>query len=116
MLVLLALAQCQLEKLLAADGGTAAEYGFSVAIDGDTALVGAFSADGAAPAAGAVYVLKRDGAAWVATDKLTASDGASGAAFGVSVDLDGDVAIIGASLHPLAGPEAGAAYVFQRSG
>jgi hypothetical protein len=116
MLLLLALAQCQLERLLAADGGAGAEHGFSVAVDGDTALVGAFGADGAAPGAGAVYVLQRSGAVWVATDKLTASDGAGGSAFGVSVDLDGERAIVGASLHPAAGPEAGAAYVFERSG
>lgn len=108
--------QCQLAKLLAADGATGAEFGFAVAVEGDTALAGAFAADGAAPAAGAVYVLQRAGASWVATQKLGASDGASGAAFGVSVDLDGDLAVVGASLHASVGPEAGAAYVFERSG
>ena len=108
--------QCQLAKLLAADGSTGAEFGFSVAVEGDTALVGAFSADGAVPAEGAVYVLQRAGASWVATQKLGASDGASGAAFGVSVDLNGDLAVVGASLYASVGPEAGAAYVFEKSG
>ncbi|MPZ16418.1 MAG: hypothetical protein GEV06_00675 [Luteitalea sp.] len=88
-------------KLLASDATQGDEFGFSVALDGDTALMGA-------PGADAAYVFTGSGAVWTEQAKLGPS-GAPNAVFGVSVDLKGDTALVGAS-----GQEA--AYLFTRSG
>ncbi|HKC87766.1 MAG TPA: hypothetical protein VKG02_17405, partial [Blastocatellia bacterium] len=83
-------------------------FGFSVAIDGDTVVVGA---DGAA------FVFERSGTTWPEQSKLTASDGAAGGSFGSSVAIDGDTVVIGAlsaTIDSKIGQ--GAAYVFARIG
>lgn len=84
--------------------------GVSVAIDAETALVGAFWDDDKGSNAGAAYVFVRDGSVWSEQQKLTA---ATSAALGLSVALDGDSAIVGS---PGESSQAGAAYVFVRSG
>lgn len=88
----------------------------SVAISGDTALVGAFHDDhDLGENAGAAYVFTRDAEGWVPDQMLTAaSDGQAGDEFGVSVAVDGDLAVVGAPGHDYQGdvPDAGAAYVF----
>lgn len=50
------------------------------------------------------------------TQKLTALDAASHAAFGTSMDVDGDYAVIGAPFDDNAGDDAGAAYIFHGVG
>lgn len=84
-------------------------FGVSVAISGDTALVGAMRDQGANGVQGSAYVLQRDGGSWTLQTKLTASDAPVDAYFGSSVALSGDTALIGASGGP------GAAYVYVRS-
>jgi hypothetical protein len=86
--------------------------GLSVAIDGDTGLIGARSADWA----GQVIVVQRsDGEAWDPTLTLTAEQYASeNALFGSSVALSGDWAVIGASADKKEAP--GTAYFFHRVG
>jgi hypothetical protein len=81
------------------------EFGSSVAISGDTALVGARRHN---DDHGAAYVFVRSGATWTQQAKLTASLGASGDGFGAAVALSGDTAVIGAG-------GANASYVFTRS-
>jgi hypothetical protein len=105
-------------KLEAADGTAFASLGISVALDGDTLLVGARDGDAVrAPRAGAAYVFTRSAGAWSAQAKLEASDGSDGDAFGVAVGLDGDTALVGANADTTArGISAGSAYVFVRSG
>ena len=106
----------QRAKLTAADGASGDNFGFSVALDGDTAIIGAYGyEDGAGSATGAAYVFTGSGSTWTQQAKLTADDGAEGDTFGLSVALDGDTAVIGAMAreNPLA---TGAAYVFTRSG
>jgi hypothetical protein len=86
-------------------------FGFSVAIDGDTAFVGANSNQGA------VYVFTRSGGSWTELQKLTAPDAAAGDLFGVSLALDAGTVVIGASGKTERGDAgAGAAYVFTLSG
>jgi FG-GAP repeat protein len=103
-------------KLIASDGG--GEFGISVALNGTTAVIGAdtgFINPG--DNAGAAYVFVRSGNTWSEQAKLTASDGASGDAFGYAVGLNGDTAAVGAlEASPPAGSEAGSAYVFGRVG
>ena len=67
--------------------------------------------------AGSAYVFVRSGTTWSQQAKLTASDGADYDAFGFSVSVDGDTVAVGAVTgHSTASVNAGAAYVFVRSG
>ena len=93
-------------------------FGFSVALSGETALIGALFDDTVRGAnAGSAYVFVRSGTTWTKQAHLHASDGAEGDQFGGSVSLTGDTAIVGASLDDTAGGvDAGSAYVFVRSG
>jgi len=76
----------QQAKLIANDGVTGDQFGWSVSINGDTAVIGAYQA---ASAKGAAYVFTRSGTTWTQQAKLIASDGASGESFGVSVSVTG---------------------------
>ncbi|MEO7330371.1 MAG: FG-GAP repeat protein, partial [Minicystis sp.] len=108
-----ALSAIQQAKLLAADGQASDSFGTGVALDGDTAIVGAYQKSGAA---GAAYVFVRSGAAWSQQAKLVAADPSPGDCFGISVSVSGDTALIGAYGKLNGGQTAGAAYVFTRSG
>ncbi len=100
----------QQQKLTASDAATDDFFGWSVALSGDTALVGA---EGKNSGTGAVYVFLRSGSTWTEQQKLAASDAAASDAFGWSVALSGDTALVGAEGK---NSSAGAAYVFLRSG
>ncbi len=92
------------------------EFGRSVAISGDTIVVGALFEDSVARSAGAAYVFSRNlGGAnqWGEARKLTASDGAPDDIFGGSVGISGDTIVVGASDYYGSGD--GAAYVFSRN-
>ncbi|HEX2619839.1 MAG TPA: hypothetical protein VHL11_06825 [Phototrophicaceae bacterium] len=106
------------QKLTASDGAQGDDFAWSVALDGDTALVGAITHNtGAGDDEGAVYVFVYDGVTWTEQAQLLASDGADNDGFGVSVALDGDTALIGADNHNIGvKADQGAAYVFTRSG
>ncbi|MBR9814373.1 hypothetical protein GYB61_11025, partial [bacterium] len=103
-------------KLTASDGTTFDQFGFSVALSGDTALIGAFGDDDAGSSSGSAYVFTRSGAVWSQQQKLTAIDGAGADQFGTVVALSGDTALIGAFADDDAGSFSGSAYVFTRSG
>ena len=91
--------------------------GRSVAIEGDTAIVGATGTNTAAGLnTGAAYVFTRTGPVWTQQAMLVASDGASSDAFGQSVSVSGDIAVVGSSYASVGAPFTGAAYVFSRSG
>ena len=102
-------------KLIASDGETDDDFGQTVSIDGDYAIIGAPWDDDNGDHSGSAYVFKRDGTAWNEEAKLLASDGATGDFFSWSVSIDGDYAIIGAKGDDSEiGP--GSAYVFKRDG
>ena len=63
------------QKGTASDGAVGDSFGYSVALDGDTVLVGAYG-DDSSP--GSAYIFTRSGTTWTQQAKLTASDGASG--------------------------------------
>ena len=105
----------QQAKLTAADGATGAEFGYSVALSGDTAVIGAARDDDKGDDSGSAYVFTRSGADWSQQAKLTAADGAEGDVFGISVAFSGDTAVIGADLDDDKGENSGSAYVFTRS-
>jgi MYXO-CTERM domain-containing protein len=101
-------------ELLPSDGAMKPLYGFgsSVALEGDTALVGA-SADGLIAAnAGSAYVYARSGAAWTEESKIVPNDVAANDFFGGSVALEGDTVLVGAYEDDDNGMDSGSAYVF----
>ena len=106
----------EVDKLTASDAADDDNFGWSVAIDGDFAVIGARFDDLAGMGEGSAYVFQRSGDSWVEVDKLTASDGEDEDGFGGSVAIDGDYAIIGANRGDLTGFDEGSAYAFKRSG
>jgi len=105
-------------KLTASDGAASDWFGCSVSLNGDYAVIGAYSDDTSSGSnAGSAYVFKRSGTSWTQEAKLTASDGAAYDYFGYSVSISGDYAIAGANGDNNGnGADAGAAYIFKRSG
>jgi len=102
------------QKITASDGEEGDEFGGSVSISGDTAIVGGDDA---------AYIFTRSGddGVWSEQAKLTASDGAEFDDFGESVSISGDTAIVGAHYDDDACPldpgcNSGSAYIFTRSG
>ena len=98
-------------KLTASDGAARDRFGSSVSIAGDLAVVGSTGDDDNGPSSGSAYIYRQDGAVWVEQAKLTASDGAAGDFFGVSVSITGDVAVVGAFRDDDNGSDSGSAYV-----
>jgi len=100
-------------RLTASDGATEDRFGISVAIDGDTVVVGAYGDDGAK---GSAYVFVEPGGGWTDTTaetaKLTASDRATYDRFGCSVAISGDTVVVGAREDD----DNGSAYLFEKGG
>ena len=109
----------QQAKLTAADGEAGDEFGYSVALSGDTAVITANADDSDANGvdSGSAYVFTRSGSDWSQQAKLTAADGEAGDLFGVRVALSGDTALIGSRLDDddANGIDSGSAYIFARS-
>ncbi len=121
-------------------------FGTSVAINGDTIVVGAFqessaqttitngttaASDNGAGAAGAAYVFKRSGTSWSQEAYLKAPNAGITDSFGSAVAIDGDTIVVGATSEDSAQTtitngttaasddgtsDSGAVYVFKRSG
>ena len=103
----------QVAKLTASDGADGDEFGHSVAVHGDTVVIGAYKHNGNT---GTAYVFTRnEEGAWSQEAKLTASDGAAGDEFGYSVAVHGDTVVVGAYQHDANSlSNSGAAYVFSK--
>jgi hypothetical protein len=108
----------QLAKLTAVDGAKGDVFGISVALDGDTALIGADLDDDKIEDSGSVYVYTRSKGTWSQQAKLTAADAGNVDIFGVRVAISGDTALIAARRDDddVNGVDSGSAYVFIRSG
>ncbi len=99
-------------KLLSSDSEAGDNFGISVSISGDTAIVGAFSEDTGGNNAGAAYIFERnEGGAnnWGEVRKIQASDRQAFDEFGQSVSISGDMVIAGSSCETTNGLQAGAA-------
>ncbi|MBD2357668.1 DUF4347 domain-containing protein [Tolypothrix sp. FACHB-123] len=106
-------------KLRANDVGASDQFGSSVAMDGDWAIVGALYDDNNFGVdSGCAYIFRFNGSNWVQYAKLTANDGAAFDYFGNSVAISGNTAIVGAVNDDDAnlGADVGAAYVYQFDG
>ena len=107
----------QVKKIRAGDAADDDGFGFSVALDGDTLVVGADGEDGAGTDRGAAYVFERDQCGadnWGQVAKLAAGDPDDDNQFGFAVAISGDVALAGSPGDAGAGSGRGAAYVFYR--
>jgi len=104
-------------------------FGWSVAVSHDTVVVGApreesgasevngDQSDNTGPNVGAAYVFVRSGTNWTQQAYLKASDASSSDHFGISVAVSSQTVVVGAPFaSTTADDDAGAAYVFARSG
>ncbi|MBL8232864.1 MAG: FG-GAP repeat protein [Bryobacterales bacterium] len=126
--------------LKASNTGAYDSFGTSVAVSGDTVVVGApyeasaatgvngNQSDNTAGGSGAAYVFVRSGGVWSQQAYLKASNTGAGDQFGVSVGISGDTLVVGANVESSAATGvngnqsdntaggSGAAYVFVRNG
>ena len=98
----------QLAKLTASDAASGDSFGRSVAIEGDTIVIGGGEA-------AYIFHTSDGGASYSQLAKLTASDAATGDSFGVSVAIAGNTFVIGSSYDDDGGTSTGSAYVFRTS-
>ena len=101
-------------KLTASDAAAGDNFGWSVAIDGDTAVIGAIGADQKGNNSGAAYVFTRNNGVWTEQAKLTARDGAANDGFG-RVAIDGRKILVSAPRNGDQGSRPAAAYIFTLS-
>ena len=105
--------------LEASDGAVGDRFGNSVAIDGDTIVIGAHKDHNPDRDSGSAYIFTRDDpgsltSAWTES-KLKPDDGAADDLFGNGVSIEGDVVVIGAYGDDNSkGSNSGAVYVFWR--
>jgi hypothetical protein len=105
----------QQAKLVAEVGGTGDQFGNSVALSGNTVVIGSANNDDLGNNSGSAYVFVRSGTSWAQQQKLLPDDGAAFDFFGNAVAVDGDMAVIGASDDDDLGTTSGSAYVFVRN-
>jgi hypothetical protein len=111
------------QKIQASDKQQGDQFGRSVSIsgDGNTAIVGTLAEGTGGSFAGAAYIFTRSGSSWSEQEKIQASDKQQGDYFGHSVSISeyGNTVIVGATGEDgpaFADADAGAAYIFTRSG
>jgi hypothetical protein len=104
------------QRLQASDAANVDLFGSTVSVDGDTVIVGAPADDNSGGQdAGSVYFFVRRNDVWAEQQRIQAHDTSSGDAFGNSVSIDGDTAIVGAFLDDnSSGSNAGSVYIFVR--
>ncbi len=124
-------------RLTASDAMEGDNFGFSVAMEGEVVVIGAYREDGVGVNSGAVYVFRRSppvvvdrgeggvggigglgAGGWVEEAKLVSPDGAAGNEFGKSVAIQGGRIAVGAPRSDLGSEgnpnfDSGAAYVFE---
>ena len=103
----IALAQLPESKIDVSDVDQDDNFGQSVAISGDYAIVAARKDDDGGNESGSAYIFKRSGTTWSKESKIVANDAASKDYFGSSVAISGDYAIVGAPYDDDAGYASG---------
>ncbi len=96
-------------KIIASDGSVQDQFGYSVSISGNRAIVGAYDRT-TRIWIGSVHVYSWNGSGWLEDTKLVPSDGADDAKFGNSVAIHDDRAIVGDA------DAVGSAYIFAFDG
>ena len=108
----------QRAKLTASDAAAGDLFGSSVAISGDTIVIGAAGDDDGGASSGSTYLFEKPASGWINMTqraKLTASDAAAGDLFGSSVAISGDTIVIGAVFDNDGGNYSGSAYLYKDS-
>ena len=101
--------------IAASDGSAGNNFGVSVSISGDYAIVGSPLSNNSLQ--GSAYVFKRNGTTWPQEAKLVAQDGEPNDYFGSSVCLTSDFAIVGTPTDDTgSNTSQGGAWIFKRSG
>ncbi|MEZ4334968.1 MAG: SUMF1/EgtB/PvdO family nonheme iron enzyme [Myxococcota bacterium] len=100
------------QKLVASDAAASDQFGYSVSLAADIAVIGAPFADGSSTDSGSAYVFTRSGTVWTEQQKLFSGDGATSDLFGRGVSIAGETIVVGAFGNDVGG----SAYVFTRSG
>ncbi len=90
-------------------------FGTAVAIDGDVIAVGALGEDTGTTDAGSAYLFRFDGSSWQEEQMVFAGDPGTLDSFGLRLDVEDDVLVVGAPLADHVVANAGAAYVFRHS-
>lgn len=97
-------------KLLPSDGATEGSFGRSVAVSGTKVLVGSYWDDDNGTRSGSAYLF--DTTTGQQLVKFSSIDGSAGDEFGISVALDGTMALVGARFDDDSGFASGSAYLF----
>jgi hypothetical protein len=105
------------QKLIADDGTDEDEFGYSVSISGDYAIIGVPQQDiGSTLYHGSAYIFYRNGNNWIQQSKIIAEDGGGGF-FGSSVGISGRYAVVGRPEEQISGNNSqGSAYIYYRTG
>lgn len=101
-------------KVTAPDAANEDNFGWTVAVRGDYAMVGSPGDFDTFTNQGSVHVFERVAGLWDYSQKLVASDPSGNSNFGNAVDIDGDRAIVGSWHDDDDGSDSGSAYVFER--
>ncbi|MCP4633102.1 MAG: hypothetical protein GY855_09265, partial [candidate division Zixibacteria bacterium] len=106
----------EVNKIQASDKAASDNFGYSVSISGEYAIVGANAEDTGGTDAGAAYIFKKNlTGQFQEVNKIQASDKAASDVFGNSVSISGEYAIVGANYEDAGGSDAGAAYIFKKN-
>jgi hypothetical protein len=111
-----ALAHIETAKIFPSDGNNEDNFGVSVAIDGNFAVVGAYKNDSNGSDCGAAYVYELSGPYWLQRQKLTPSDGQANDRFGRSVAIEGNTIVVGSYYGDSNYQDTGSVYVYTRTG
>jgi hypothetical protein len=107
----------QTQILTSHDGGTLDRFGYSIAMNGTTALVGAPRLNNLNPRPGAAYVFTASSGTWSEQQEIAASTYQILDEFGTAVALSGNVAVVGAPTYEVNGnANQGKAFVFRLAG
>lgn len=100
-------------RLISSDGSPRDRFGDSVAVSGDTILIGAPRDDDNGENSGSAYMFQYVGSSWVQAQKLLSDDGAAGDLFGFSVAVTSDAVLIAAKNDDDNAVSSGSAYAFR---
>lgn len=112
----------QTQKLLASDKWIGDNFGENVAIHGNTIIVGApfvdsnLDSNGEIIEHGAAYVFTKNNNIWSQTQKLLVTDKKTDAYLGVSIALNDNILVVGATYDTSEGVQSGSAYIFTKNG
>ena len=98
------------DKITAQDGNPGDNFGVSISLQGDQALIGSFKSTVNGIESGAAYLYEYQSGSWTQQEKWSPENGVNGDEFGASVRLKGDFALVGANKR---NESMGALYVYK---